>query len=201
MEAMDPVRYEGVSFEPLKAEHLGLINDWLGEPHVTEFYAPRQLQREAIYKKYLGRTDPASPTRAFLIRVEIPIGYIQTYRLCDWPEYAATIGEAGGISLDLFIGDPQFVGRGWGRRILLAFLNQVAFPLFPAETVCWISHDVGNHRALRASQAAGFQRVRQIVEDGTLKELSVVSRSDAVALAERFLNECGTTKELPPGRP
>lgn len=54
---------------------------------------------------------------AFLIRAGVPIGHIQTYRVCDWPEYAAIIGEVGGISLDLFIGDAQFVGRGWGPEL------------------------------------------------------------------------------------
>ena len=115
--------------------------------------------------------------------VRSPIGYIQTYRVADYPEYAATIDEVAGISVDLFIGDAEHLGIGWGRLILLKFLNEVAFPLFPGESVCWIYHEKLNQRALRASQAAGFRYVRDFIEDGNQKELLRLGKDECARLA------------------
>jgi aminoglycoside 6'-N-acetyltransferase len=123
--------------------------------------------------------EHSSPTKAFIIHLGIPLGFIQAYRLRDWPEYAAEIGEPEGISLDLFIGELRFVGRGWGRVILLEFLLRVAFPTFPDEQHCWIAHDLRNDRARRASRGAGYKPVRTVVEAGSAKELLVLSRAGA----------------------
>jgi hypothetical protein len=70
---------------------------------------------------------------------------------------------------------------------LLKFINDVAFPLFPRENVCWIYHDKLNHRALRASKAAGFQHVRDFVEDGSQKELLTLCKGESAKLADRMV--------------
>ena len=79
------------------------------------------------------------------------------------------------------------VGNGWGRLILLKFLSEVAFPLFHAEQVCWIYHDKLNRRALAAAKAAGFRHIRDFTEEGDRKELLVVRREEASALAGRIV--------------
>lgn len=185
----DSPDYAVISFEPLKREHIGRLCQWREQPHVREYYSPLPISREAALEKYLPRLDPASPTKAFVIRTTIPIGYIQAYRLCDWPEYAAIVGEIDGISVDLFVGEESYVGCGWGRRTLIKFLTEVAFPIFPDQRVCWMSHDLGNERARRAARAAGFQPVRTILEDGKSKELLVLTRLQATITAQKFKNE------------
>jgi aminoglycoside 6'-N-acetyltransferase len=122
-----------------------------------------------------------------LICVGQAIGYIQTYRVIDYPDFAATIGEAEGIGIDLFIGEPAYVGNGWGRLSLLKFINDVAFPLFPRENVCWIYHDKLNHRALRASKAVGFQHARDFIEDGNQMELLSLRKDECAQRAEALL--------------
>lgn len=164
-------------FEPLREQDLPGIYAWLQLPHVREFYHTKPLPSwQETRKQYLQRLDPAWPTKCFLIRADRAIGYIQTYRIADYPDYAATIGETEGISVDLFIGEPQYIGKGWGRLSLHRFINEVAFPLFPGEDVCWIYHDKLNQRALRASRAAGFRYVRDFIEDGSQRELLVFSK-------------------------
>jgi aminoglycoside 6'-N-acetyltransferase len=185
---MDPVRYRTLLFEPLKEQDLPGIYSWLQAPHVREFYHPKPLPSwQETREKYLQRLDPDWPTRCFLICVDRAIGYIQTYRVGDYPDYAVTIGEVRGISIDLFIGEPKYIGNGWGRLSLLKFINDVAFPLFPRENVCWIYHDKLNYRALRASKAAGFQHVRDFVEDGSQKELLTLCKGESAKLADRMV--------------
>jgi aminoglycoside 6'-N-acetyltransferase len=187
-QAVDQLRYRSVTFEPLREEDIRTLYLWLQEPHVREFYHPKPLPSwQEICEKYLQRLDPNWPTRCFLIHVDRAVGYIQTYRVADYPEHAATIGEAEGISIDLFIGDPRYVGIGWGRLILLKFINDVGFPLFSGENVCWIYHDKLNPRALRASKAAGFQYVRDIIEDGGQRELLALRKEESAKLAERMV--------------
>jgi aminoglycoside 6'-N-acetyltransferase len=185
---MDRERYRTLRFEPLKEQDLPGIYSWLQAPHVREFYHPKPLPSwEETREKYRQRLGPNWPTKCFLIGVGRAIGYIQTYRVADYPDYAKTIGEAEGISIDLFIGDPQYVGNGWGRCILLKFINDVAFPLFPRENVCWIYHDKLNHRALRASRAVGFQYVRDFIEDGCERELLSLRKDESAKLANRMV--------------
>ena len=168
-----------LTFQPLREQDLPLMYSWLQEPHVREFYHRKGIPSwEETRKDYLERLVPDWPTKCFLsCCAGRPIGYIQTYRVADYPETAAVIGEAEGISIDLFIGVAEYIGKGWGRLILVKFLNEIAFPLFPGEEVCWIYHEKLNQRALRASKAAGFQYVRGLLEDGDLKELLMISRA------------------------
>jgi hypothetical protein len=85
--------------------------------------------------------------------------------------------------MDLFIGEPDYVGKGWGRLIIVRFLNEIAFPMFPEEEVCWILHDKMNKRAIRASRAAGFRCVRDALDHQTLHEVLVVNKSEVARLA------------------
>ena len=161
------------------------------QPHIREFYHKKSVATwEETRAEYLRRLHPDWPTKCFLSCAgAVAVGYIQAYRVADYPEYAAMIGEKKGISLDLFIGDERFVGRGWGRLILVKFLNQVAFPLFHPEHVCFIYHDRLNYRALGASRAAGFRHVRDFTEEGDLKELLALRREEASAHAASVVIE------------
>jgi len=174
--------YRDISFQPLREQDLPLLYTWLQEPHVREFYHRKGVSSwEETRQEYLRRLVPEWPTKCFLSCCDgRTVGYIQTYKVSDYPEYGALIGETAGISIDLFIGDTAYVGRGWGRLILLKFLNEVAFPLFPDEEVCWIYHEPSNQRALRASKAVGFQYVRDFLEEGDLKELLTIRKEEAV---------------------
>jgi aminoglycoside 6'-N-acetyltransferase len=186
---MDPERYRTLHFEPLQEQDLPTIYSWLQAPQVREFYHPKPLPSwQETRESYLQRLHPNWPTKCFLICVDLrAIGYIQTYRVVDYPDYAETIDEADGIGIDLFIGDEGYLGNGWGRLSLLKFINDVAFPLFPKENVCWIHHDKLNHRALRASKAVGFQYLRDFVEDGSPKELLALGKDKCAGLARRMV--------------
>jgi aminoglycoside 6'-N-acetyltransferase len=170
---------ERLRFQPLKQEDIPQIYAWLQQPHVREFYHPKPVLWEQTREHYTRRLDPGSPTKCFLsYAADHPIGYIQTYRMADYPGYTAMLGETEGISLDLFIGDPAYLEKGWGRAMLAKFLSDIVFPLYPDENVCWIYHDVTNQRALRASQSAGFRHVRDFTEDGKAKQLLTLRRNE-----------------------
>jgi aminoglycoside 6'-N-acetyltransferase len=162
-----PLRYCDLRFDPLREEDIPMLFGWLQQPHVREFYQRDVPVWEEIRTQHLKALTTGSPTRRFVISVDRPIGYIQAWRIADSPAYTASWGVSAGISLDLLIGEPEFVGRGWGRLILTRFLHEVAFPLFPQEELCWILHDHRNQRAMRASMAAGFLHSHHVTVHGS----------------------------------
>jgi hypothetical protein len=50
--------------------------------------------------------------------------------------------------------------------MLGGYVDQVALPLYPAERVCWIGHELENTAARKCSAAAGFTPVREYDEEG-----------------------------------
>jgi RimJ/RimL family protein N-acetyltransferase len=170
-------------FDPLGEQDLPLLFAWLQQPHVREFYQRETPVWDEIRAQHLRTLAAGSPTRRFVISTDHPIGYIQAWRIADSPAYTAPWGVSGGISLDLLIGEPDAIGRGWGRLILIRFLHEVAFPLFPEEDLCWILHDCRNQRAMRASVAAGFRYSHDVMVHGFRHALLQLTKVEAANMA------------------
>ncbi len=147
-------------FPPLAERDLVLIRRWLIEPHVRRWWCdpPRRAYPADEIDKYRQRIRGAGdPTDLHLIRRHRrPIGFIQRYRIRDYPDYAAAVGlEVGAIGIDLFIGERAALHRGYGPSLIRAFLRDVAFPL-SGVGVCVIGPAEANAAAIRAYEKAGF---------------------------------------------
>jgi aminoglycoside 6'-N-acetyltransferase len=143
------------------------MTDWLNRPHLRAFYQREPISAEAVAAKYGPRIRGEVPTHSWLAELDgAPFGYLQCYRLADWADWQVTIGVAYGVAIDLLIGEPARIGGGVGRRMLRGYVDAVAFPLHPAERLCWIAHELENLPARRCSLAAGFTPVREFLEDG-----------------------------------
>lgn len=176
---------ERISFRPLAASDLPLLHGWRNLPHVREWYydeTPGEtITSQRLEEKYRSRITGEDPTRAFIIRLDgAAIGYIQYYRIQDHSEYAASVGEAeDAAGVDLFIGEPQYVHKGLGPRILRAFLREVVFA--ETDTVsCIIGPEPKNRAAIRAYEKAGFTYLKIIRVPGEPEPeyLMRLSRSD-----------------------
>ncbi len=152
-----------IAFRPLTYDDLPMMVRWLNTPHVRQWWQddPRTLE-EAI-EEYTPQIEGKEPTSAYVILSgERPIGYIQTYRIADYPAYAAALDvEAGAAGVDLFIGEADCVHRGLGAPILRAFLRDVAFAM-PGVTCCIIGPAVSNATAIRAYEKAGFRYLKTV---------------------------------------
>ena len=167
-----------ISFRPLDKDDLPLLHRWLNEPHMRTFYQKTPLTIESVIEKYTPRIERKVPAHSHIVLADgTAIGKIQCYRAVDYPDFAGEIGVEDGISVDLFIGEPAFLGQGLGKAMLGAYLHLVAFVLFPEETRCYICHEKSNIPALSCSKSAGFEYVRDVVESGERSELLVYKKA------------------------
>jgi len=156
-----------ITFRSLEYGDLLLMVRWLNTPHVREWWQhdPRTLE-EAV-AKYAPLIQGREPTAGYIIlHGERPVGYIQAYRIADWPEYARDIAvEEGAAGVDLFIGEEECVHRGLGALILRAFLREVVFAM-PGVTCCIIGPAASNTGAIRAYEKAGFRHLKTVAVPG-----------------------------------
>jgi len=106
----------------------------------------------------------------------VPFAYLQCYRNADYPGWVDITDVNNGVSVDLFIGEPAYLGRGFGRAALREYLRRVAFPFHRGETRAYIAHERLNSAALRCSQAVGFRPLAIFLEDGVEMVLLVTER-------------------------
>lgn len=151
-----------ISFRPLTRLDFAMMADWLREPHVAEWWnVPPSI--EGVERELGACVDGSDPTRVFIILVtDRPVGFIQVYRLDDNPAYAAAVGVENGAGVDLFIGDPNAVGGGFGSTVLRTFLDKVVWPGYPDISRCMAGPSDRNLRSQRAFEKAGFARVRVV---------------------------------------
>jgi RimJ/RimL family protein N-acetyltransferase len=147
-----------VIFSPLAENDLELLCQWLNRPHVMRWWgdAPKTLQD--IRDKYLPRISGDVPSRSFICHEDGPVGYIQTYWLVDFPDYAEKLGdgvEANIASLDIFISEEENLHRGLGQRIMRDFLREIVFTEMGAEA-CTVGPSIENKPSIRAYEKAGF---------------------------------------------
>ena len=134
----------------LSKTNLPLIRKWLQETHVQEWWSDPKIQYDLISADL---TNPAIDLHLVSCG-DTPFAYLQDYCVQDWMQPHLTHLPLGTRAIDMFIGDPQFLGQGHGAR----FLRQHALTLrdFGAPQVV-IDPDPTNKRAVRTYRKAGFK--------------------------------------------
>jgi aminoglycoside 6'-N-acetyltransferase len=143
---------------------------WRNEPHVAEWWTtdddPTPTTLERIVEKYRPRAEDGSGvTGCFITDHDRPIGYAQFYPWSAEADEAREMGVPhiyGSYGLDIFIGESDLVGRGIGSRTV-ALLARYLFEKRDATSVALLT-PVGNERAHRAYEKAGFRKVKQTLD-------------------------------------
>jgi len=109
------------------------------------------------------------PTDMYMINMDgRPIGVMQSYRVDSYPDYVAQLGTlpAPAFSLDVFIGEPDVIGKGHGVGLIRAFLP-LAFDRYGVD-YCVIGPSRSNVSAIRSYEKAGFRYLKDYREDDTI---------------------------------
>jgi RimJ/RimL family protein N-acetyltransferase len=101
------------------------------------------------------------PLHAFVVMLdEISVGYIQYYNAYDFSRDTVLENLPQSLAaLDLYIGDPAYIGKGLAAPILRAFLEDHVWRTFQH---CLVDPDVKNIAAIKAYQKAGFVMVKHV---------------------------------------
>jgi len=148
-------------FEPLRTDHFELLHRWLASGPVLHWYARREISRAEIEARYGPCVRGERPTHCYLFHLqEEPAGFLQTYRIADYPEYAASIdADEGWAGLDFYTGEARFRGRGLAPGVLDRFVRDVVFGLGGVHA-CVSGPRPENLSAIRTLERAGFEYLR-----------------------------------------
>ena len=129
---------------------------WRCSDHVRRWWADGEPTEESLAARYGPRIDGVSPTRMWVAEVNgRSVGFVQDYRIGDYPEYAVLGPDPDAIGVDYAIGADQWRGRGLGVRVLWAWMQR-ARSRFPEATAYFAAPDHRNAASLRVLAKAGF---------------------------------------------
>lgn len=139
------------TFTPLRPADLPRLRHWLALPHVRAWWGDPDTGIREIRR--LMAADWAEP---MLVAWQgRQIGYLQAY-----DAVSALPGggfEPGWFGIDLFIGEPGYVGHGLGTAFLGAYTDRL---LKGGRARCVVARPApANHRAIRCLEGAGFRRL------------------------------------------
>ena len=152
---VDPDRV--VTLRAMTHGDLDLVTRWRDSEAVRRWWQIGEEQTmEQIRQMYAERIEGRSPTRMWMVEVNgRSIGFMQDYRIGDYPEYAVLAPDPDALGLDYAIGADEWRGRGLGPSVIWAWMCR-ARELHPGVTSYFAAPDHRNRASLRILAKAGF---------------------------------------------
>lgn len=155
-----------ITFVRLTPADLPAMHRWLNNPEVARWYGVGDDNHgyptmDEVIAQYEAKVAPNAKTDAFIVHLDgRPAGYIQCYRVGDYPDYAKELDEdPDAWAIDIFIGENDVRERGIGSRAIERLVEDWIFSQ-PGVTTCFICPNPENERAVRAYEKAGFRHVK-----------------------------------------
>lgn len=145
-----------MSFKPVTSADFPLLFEWFKQPYISQLWKEPQEWNifQEKYAKNLSQLDRFS----FLASLEQkPMGYIIYHHIND-DDRALFPGieiPHGSVGLDLFIGDPTYLNKGYGTQLLLQFIEHLKI-IEPTCTMLTIDPATDNYRAIACYKKVGF---------------------------------------------
>lgn len=148
-----------VGFRPLTRADLPDVVRWVAQPHVARWWDDEAPDVAAAERHYGPGIDGTEPTRHWVVEVNgRSVGFVQDYLVGDHPEYALLTAQPEAVGFDYAIGDPSWVGRGVGTRVLWQYLRDVVRPHYPDASTYFAAPDHRNLASLRVLDKLGFKQ-------------------------------------------
>lgn len=152
-----------LTFAPLHKSQKKLLINWLAQDHIREWLHGNGLQNTL---KDIDRFfEGSSSSQHWIASHEgVPFGYLITSEVekgeHSQDDYAPFCQENGrAITLDLFICDKSFLGKG----LAVPMIQQFLFSQFSDVAEVFIDPEAANSRAVHVYQKAGFNIIAEFI--------------------------------------
>lgn len=156
--AADPlVTFGDLALRLLQREDIPLLVRWRSHPEIHEWYGGSPRTAEHFERKYFASTEPV--TRCLILLEGRPVGYLQFYEyIQEWKPFVGLEPTEEAWGIDLYLGEPELLGRGIGSRLLRCVAAWLTTEHGASRVL--IDPHVDNIRAVRAYERAGFRKIR-----------------------------------------
>jgi len=145
-----------VSVRAMTRGDLPEVVRWRQSEHLHRWWASDgEPTAERVTAQYGASIDGLTPTRMWVAEVNgRSVGFVQDYRIGDYPEYAVLGPDPTAIGIDYALAE-EWSGRGLGVRVLWAWMLR-ARHRFPEATAFFAAPDHRNAASLRLLAKVGF---------------------------------------------
>lgn len=140
-------------FRELQEQDINLIKKWLQAPHVAEWFK----QPDSWIEEIEQRKTKYIFIRHFIIEDDNKnIGFCQYYDFSKGGEtWNGSIPSDGSWSIDYLIGEPDYLGKGYGKSIVIRLTKDI-FNFTDAQRII-VQPEPGNQRSRNTLLSAGYR--------------------------------------------
>ncbi|MBS0236780.1 MAG: GNAT family N-acetyltransferase [Proteobacteria bacterium] len=165
-----------IRFEKLTKNDVSTVFAWLAEPHVQEFWDNTQGHKVDILNFAAGRKTPSSYASGkyvyWIAKAGLePFAMLMTIK--EGPDEdigelkLANLSKTGNTyCMDYMIGNPAYLGKGYGAQTLADFVDYFRKSIDPEADTFMIDPTLDNPRAKRVYMKAGFEYVDDFLMQG-----------------------------------
>lgn len=147
------------TFKLLTPQYFLLLFNWFQQDYIAQLWVePKEWQD--FEKSWQEKIKQPGVFKFLAYIDQEPVAYIQYFRVSDWDRqhFPGVDLPEGSIGLDLFIGNPAYLGKGYGAKLLEDFISFVK-TIEPTCTTIIIDPAPDNIRAIKCYEKVGFKKV------------------------------------------
>ncbi len=112
-------------FKPLEVTDLELVYVWVQQPFVKRWFKHLVMPWQEFQESFHYRLQ--CPTLSIFIveTLNKPIGFIGYYDASEFPDGGGYDEPEGTYGIDLFIGEEDYIGKGYGTAMLTQFIAKM----------------------------------------------------------------------------
>lgn len=152
-----------LAFRRTRRADLPLIQRWLRSPHVERYWS-HDTSDDAVERDFAGSFEGTEPSEDFIVELRgAPAGFVQRCRIFDYEDGHRELIELAGVprdalTIDYFIGEPDFLGRGLGTLLIREF-TRLCWRDRPTAGTIIVPVAVVNTASWSALRSAGYAHV------------------------------------------
>lgn len=144
------------TFQPVDLAHRPLVHEWLISPHAAEWFYDEGLQGTLRHLDQFLQEKPTLFCYWLAFDQGHPFAFFITSYVSKGDEIARWCSDdAKAITLDMLIGDTNYMGKGLAHLLIQEFL----YTQFPQVDEVLIDPEKSNTRAIHVYEKAGFKTI------------------------------------------